>query len=665
MVLALAVIAFASLPFIANGRVGFLGQGFLDDLGGHVPWTEGLRTDDPLLTANIFPDYPLGAHSLAATVATLARTNALPAFTAVMLVVPALTSITALAALAGMPRVARAVVAGLVGLPYLAAAQLAWGAFKEPIVALSLLAFTLLLRELRNRDPNSRAGIALGVLIAGAVLVNGATTAAWFLAITVFWATAEVIGAPQREVWSRARRAAPVALVAVATAVVTTLPEVVHLARFSPNRELGFVQDIPLREVFGVWLRPYMAKISPYMTARSVDDGALAEAAAWFAAAVAVAGAIWWARRRDVAVPAAALAALALALVVREVANGYLAAKALATGAPLIILTAGGAICWAASRRSVAGLLAMSLFALLALWSSALVLVNANVGSNERAADLEAIRRIVDGSPTLFLGEDHFVYWKLRGARIAAPNLQSLVPFALRPQKPFTTGSLVDFDSIDPSTIDVFSYVVATRSHFASRPPPSWRAVLSTRYYTLWRRRGATPEHKILSESGTTGAAADCSAQTPNLPQAGRATVTTPPVIGPPVAWQTRSGRPSTDGFGVPAGSTVAQSLALSAGLWDISLQYYSPVRLRVTIGGRAVELPPSLDVLGPYWEVGRVRTAAKALDVAVSPATPRLPLSDRAAFLGAVAAARVETPQVVTPARAACGRFVDWFTTD
>jgi hypothetical protein len=288
--------------------------------------------------------------------------------------------------------------------------------------------------------------------------------------------------------------------------------------------------------------------------------------------------------------------------------------------------------------------------------------VNANVGSNERAADLEGVRRIVKGQPTLFLGEDHFVYWKLRGARLAAPNLQSLVPFALRAEKPFVIGSLVDFDSIDPTTLDAFSYAVATRSRFASRPPPNWRPVLSTRYYTLWHRRGATPRHEILPESGTTGAALDCSPR--RIAGGGRAVVVTAPVVGPPSAWQTRSGAPSADGFAVAAGSTVAQSIALPAGRWDISLQYYSPVKLTVTAGDRAFTLPPSLDVLGPYWDVGTVTTSGTPLDVTVSPRAPALPLSDRAAFLGSVVATRIETREVIASARDACGRFVDWFTT-
>ncbi len=62
-----------------------------------------------------------------------------------MLAIPALTALVAYGALDGLRPWPRALAAALVSLPYLAAAYLAQEAFKEPIIALFVLGFALLL----------------------------------------------------------------------------------------------------------------------------------------------------------------------------------------------------------------------------------------------------------------------------------------------------------------------------------------------------------------------------------------------------------------------------------------------------------------------------------------------------------------------------------------
>ena len=109
--------------------------------------------------------YPLGPHSLAATLADLLGTGLVEAFAGITLAIAALAAITALAALDRLPPLRRTLAGALAALPYLGAAYLAQGAFKEPIQALLLVAFVLLLVRARDR----RIAIPLGVLLAGTI----------------------------------------------------------------------------------------------------------------------------------------------------------------------------------------------------------------------------------------------------------------------------------------------------------------------------------------------------------------------------------------------------------------------------------------------------------------------------------------------------------------
>jgi hypothetical protein len=117
----------ASVPFLANGRVGILGVGLDNDMSVHLVWAESLRSASNEALYAIQNGYPVGPHSMAATLASAAGIRLDYAFTALTLVV---VPITALCAAGVLPRVAvwrKALIGLLASLAYLAAAYYAQG----------------------------------------------------------------------------------------------------------------------------------------------------------------------------------------------------------------------------------------------------------------------------------------------------------------------------------------------------------------------------------------------------------------------------------------------------------------------------------------------------------------------------------------------------------
>ena len=100
----------------------------------------------------------MGPHALAAGLSEGLGTGLIEAFAGITLAIPVLTALVAFEALRDLRPFPRILAAALVALPYLAAAYLAQGAFKEPIEALFLLAFALLLPGATT----VRRGIAAG-----------------------------------------------------------------------------------------------------------------------------------------------------------------------------------------------------------------------------------------------------------------------------------------------------------------------------------------------------------------------------------------------------------------------------------------------------------------------------------------------------------------------
>jgi hypothetical protein len=147
---------------------------------------------------------------------------------------------------------------------------------------------------------------------------------------------------------------------------------------------------------------------------------------------------------------------------------------------------------------------------------------------------------------------------------------------------------------------------------------------------------------------------------------AGTATVVPEPVVGGRPRW-----RPQPE---FETGGSASQVLRLSPGTWELSLQYHSPVDLRIEARGLRGELPASLDGMfgfapgqGHFWPAGRVEVGDTGpLRVTVSQAELPWPARalgvDRRTWLGAIAATPPGSARDV-PFADACRRYVDRYT--
>src|SRR4051812_16908342 len=194
-----------AIPFATSGRVGILGQGLVnDDMASHLLFTEWISSHAGPTPDLIKDGYPLGPHAIVAATAKVSGASLIQAFAGLTGTIAVLLALTAYGALAGIREWLRAPAAVLAASPYLAAAYLAQGAFKEPMLALALLGFTLALPGLRGewsrrvgspgyqsgsdgRSPGARAAIPLGVIAAGTIYNYSFPGLAWLIGAALVW----------------------------------------------------------------------------------------------------------------------------------------------------------------------------------------------------------------------------------------------------------------------------------------------------------------------------------------------------------------------------------------------------------------------------------------------------------------------------------------------
>jgi len=685
---ALLALVAALVPFIVNGRLGPLGVRLNADLPGHLVLADALRVGgDALGSPFARAGYPTGPHAVAATLTGLG-TDVETAFTALLLAVPVLTVLTALTLFSGLSLGRRVAGVLLVGLPYLGATYLVQSSFKEPMLALLLLGFALWLHTISTGGPvRARSALAAGVMLAGCLTLYSYTGLAWPAAVGGLWAVFELVARRQRPSLGLLRRVAPaLALVPVLPALVA-LPELRRLVRFSEGvadvadgatTGGNIFEPIPGYEVFGIWLVEDF-RASP----NSFYAGMLSA----LAVLVAVYAAWWWLRRRQTALAAGVVGCLALFLVAQANATPYYNAKALVIAAPLVmafllrplledlpgrraVASAGGPL----TRQGAQAALSIG-FVVAAMASSFLVLRGALVGPLDHADELAELRPMLQGRKTLFLGQDDYVYWELRGARISATIAyigDPLVPFSMRAEKPFEFYKPVDFDSFDRGNLDQFEYVVAPRAEFASVPPENWREVRSSRSYVVYQRSGPTPDRELLGEAAGPGQVLDCDEPRHRRlsRRTGEAGIRQPPVLSS--AWRVTQGTPVPADAGLVGVSNDGQarlSVKLPTGLWRVSVQYFSPEPVHLRASGpsgsfdRAPEttLPPSEEYVGPYWDAGTVLSLRKPVTILAAPERRSFPVRGRPTRLGTMAFTRAGPVRVV-PLRAACDKLVDWY---
>ncbi len=502
---ALLAALFAALPFIAAGQVGILGVGLVnDDMASHLLLADWLREGfrpEPVL---VDQGYPLGPHALVAGIGELIGADSVDVFAGLVLAIPALTALVAHSLLDGLRPVARVGAAALTALPYMAAAYLAQEAFKEPLIALFLLAFALLLAAARDW----RDAIALGVLGAGTVYVYSFPGLAWLAGMALVWGALVLVRDRRLGRWWPGLLAAAVVLAVLVVPDLERLRDFADFRALDPDRaNEGGLGNLPGQlsplEALGIW------PTSEFRLSASAADlpAAIFYAGGLFAFVCLCLALPRWLRRHGPAIPAALVTAAVLYLIARALGTVYTSAKALAIAAPLIaLIVLGGLLARDRGRTGTAPLAVVGIaFALAAAASSFLILRQAPVGPTAHAEELAEIRPLVEGEKLLFLGRDNFVLHELRGSKPFTHVRNFYDPYFVEPNFELAdVGAKFDFDSVTAETLARFDFVLTTRAAYASGPPPGYEPVAETASYVLWERGGATPAGR---EPGETDAA--------------------------------------------------------------------------------------------------------------------------------------------------------------
>src|SRR3954471_22836749 len=702
-----------AIPFATSGRVGILGQGLVnDDMASHLLFTEWISSHAGPTPDLIKDGYPLGPHAIVAVTAKVSGASLIEGFAGLTGAIAVLLALTAYGALGGLRGWLRVPAAVLASSPYLAAAYLAQGAFKEPLLALTLLGFTLGLPALRplwsGPGGSMRAAIPLGVIAAGTIYNYSFPGLAWLLGTALVWmlviairerdrAASFVAGLRVRE---RLRGARAAIWLGIAIPLIAALPELVRLASFSSFKAfnpsgtgptVGFGnlrQPLNPLEAFGVWPSGEF-RITP-------ANSTTPELAFYLGALLALVAFAWGLgralSRRESALPSALLASTVLYLAALAVGTPYTQAKALAIAAPLIMLIALRGLLSADSLpgeegdvparmgarwpprllRPISGFavpLLTLVFAVAAAFSTLLPLRQSAVGPDYHLQEMLRIRPVVDGQNVLFLGRDNFVSWELIGSEVYAPITNHYdVEETHSLYRATDLNAKFDWDNVPQFVMNHFNWVVTTSAAMQSQAPPGFVPRLRTGDFILWHRDHPVGQRRTLYEPLNPGAPLDCNdpGEAPLRKINGTATVfTVQPVIGK--VWSPSPALTQT--------KPAHMRLYLTPGHWDLSIQYASTQPLHLTASGPGLADPFSADLRtnllfrgpSPYYPVGsfdvrRAGTVVVNVDVGDPPLVGRLLRTESKAYLAGLAATRSDPAREAIPLRKACGRYVDWY---
>jgi hypothetical protein len=683
----------AALPFAIAGDVGILGAGLVnDDMASHLIIADYVSDPTGVVPSFIKGGYPIGPHSIVAAISTGTGAGLVEVFAGFTVVLAPLLGLLGLGLLEGLTRPRRIAGACAIALAYLGAAYLLQGAFKEPMLSVLLIGLALWLGRLvglaageRTTEAPATAGdgvhpilrvLPLGMLVAGVVFVYSLPGLLWVAAVGVAVVLARLLLVRPRptlpEDW--ARKFAPYAIGVIVVLLIATAQEWSRLADFSrisalnPDRfgsQLGNLRgSLSPLEVLGIW------PAGDFRT--SASAAGLPAAAFYLGAAVALAallaGGLEALRtRRNLALAAAALAALAVWALLALIGSPYVAAKALAIAAPLVMAVAIRGTLGARATPLIA--LGVALLAGAAL-STFLVIRQAPVGPSTHADSLAAIRDAVQGEDVLFLGRDDFIGWELRGSSEitgVVTNFYDVSDIRPRFKKGKGGGEKFDVDAVFPKDLDRFRYVLATTGGPASSVPPRFREVVRTDFYVLYRRTGATGKRRTLDEGTEPGRILNCDKpENRALARSGGVAVVwdPPPVVKDAEAWPTAE---PTDG--APATQTLKLPVA---GRYLISLEYDSrrPLHVSAPDLGLDATIAANLDFRGetPTFPVGEVTVDGPTkAEVSAEPDQPnllaRLLHAPNEAHLRSLTATPLDPGAIHrVPLAQACGKYVDWY---
>jgi hypothetical protein len=663
----------ASFPFIASGHIGIPGVGINNDMAMHLVDVDYLVDQSRPTPQSVINGYPLGPHSLVATVVSVLGTQPLWGWLGLLVAVPVLTGITALGALGELPGWRRTLGAVLVAFAFLTASVLGIAGFKELIAGLFLVAFALGLREI-EREPEGRIAVVIGLaLITAAMIpVYSLPGVAWLVVTAGLWVVAELLQiraekgpAGVRAVVRGSMRVVIPAAILLVLAGIAQLPKIID---FIQSGSIGNVAgtDSKLRyvvsplETLGIWPSGDWL-LGTHDVTHFWIFGAIGLAGL-------VIGLIWWIARIDYAVPAAVISGIVIWLGTKYIESGglYILAKAVVVPASVVMLLAVAALLapgggWPKRIFAV-------VFIALAGYSCFLALRDVVVAPHDRLQELSAFQDEVSGQRVLALTSDRFTDYGLRSAEVSSPAFNAEIKVDTSNAK--AQRLPIDFDSVPDEVLNDFPYAVTTSGVYQSQKPPGWTLADSTDSYNLWRRTGSTPNIAILAEEARPGRIFRCNRGKFRQIRdgGGEAQVWQPrPVIGKRLYWKGDGGH---DNQAEP-GQSVSQTITLPAGTWSISLQYVSPVTgVTVSAPGLDEHLAAGVDAAipyrpdqGPYWPAGELTTDGGPVTFTVRAddvnAFQKLIGVDAPAVIGNLTAVNASGFKTL-PTSQACGLYVD-----
>jgi hypothetical protein len=292
-------------------------------------------------------------------------------------------------------------------------------------------------------------------------------------------------------------------------------------------------------------------------------------------------------------------------------------------------------------------------------WSSELVLRGSPVESPAQRDQLAQLKPLVERGPTLFLGDDDYAGVRLDDMPLgyAGVGFPAGIAVATRPEKPFTYGNALDWDSVSAQTLDRFRYVVTVHSPYASSAPPNFRLLRRTPLYEAWERTGPTVPRSTIEPDDAPVAVLDC-ARSPRARGLSRRRG---------IAAVERHDSVSVAGA-LPAlgvGTAVPVTVRLPKGRWELAMKYTSPIPLRLQFDGtRIPEVPANTTRPGSWWSVGSwTSDGRRHMLTVIGERQSRLSATAFPASVSGVVAVRPGGDELV-PLRRACGRMVDWYRT-
>jgi hypothetical protein len=688
---AFVTVLLASLPFIANGHIGIPGVGLNNDMAMHLVDTDYLLDPTGPQPQSIVNGYPIGPHSLVATVSDLLGAEPLESWLGLLVMAPVLTAITSIGALPELRGGWRILATALIALAYLTASVLGIAGFKELIAGMFLIAFALGLRELKS-SPDGRIAILIGLALitAAMVPVYSLPGIAWLGLMAAIWVVAHLLRiraeSGREGVRQVVRDSMRFLIPAAALLVVVGLIELPKVLDFIRSGSIGNVADTnsklryvvsPL-ETLGIW-----PSGNWLLGTHDFSHDWLYWLFGLIGIAGLIVGLVWWTARRSYAVPAAVVSGFVVYLLTKYVENGglYILAKAVVVPASVVMLLVvvsllapgGGPV-----RRVFA-----AVFIALAAYSSFLALRDTIVASTNRLEQLAQFRGTVAGQNVLALTSDRFTDYALRTATVSSPAYNSEIRVPSTGAK--TQRLPIDFDTVPYNVLNEFPYAVTTSAVYQSQAPPGWTLAASNRSYKLWRRTGTTPPVTILAEEARPGRVFRC--KRPKfrrvLEGGGEAVVWPRPVIAKRLYWKAGTAGGVVSEGGVSAakqgpldnnlspGQTASQTINLAPGQWKISIQYVSPVTgITVRAPGLDAHLPNGMDAAipyrpdqGPYWPAGQVSSRGGPITFSVQAddvnTLQKVLGVDAPAVIGNLTAVKRNGFRRIATA-AACGDYVD-----